>query len=194
MEKNITRQRFVGAYARLSIIAVLSGVALVACGDDPVAYSETVSVKLSGIKPGDIQNGQASEDKNINTEEGNPYGDFVKHARDKLGGRDPGAIEIVSAIVRVHADSKNVSTIDAVFTSLELLMADSATTIAFGTKASPTGSEVAVAIKDDLDYEPVFDSMLGGDFKVGVRGPTVATPPTDFELKLTLDLKFTAYE
>ena len=176
------------------IVWLLAAASFVACGDDPVAYSETVSVKLSGIKPGDIQNGQTSEDKNINTEEGNPYGDFIKGARAALGGRDPGAVEIVSAIVRVHADSKNVSTVDAVFGSLELFMADSATTIVFGSKDGPTGSEVAVPIKEDLDYEPVFDAMLGGDFKVGVRGATVATPPTDFELKLTLDLKFTAYE
>lgn len=180
------------AHRALVLVALLP--LLSACGDDPVAYSETVSVKLSGIKPGDIQNGQTSEDKNINTEEGNPYGDFLKNARAELGGRDPGAIEIVSAVVRVHADSKNVSTIDAVLTSLELFMADSATTIVFGTKASPSGSEVAVPIKEDLDYEPIFESMLGGDFKVGLRGPTVATPPEDFELKLTLDLRFTAYE
>jgi len=96
--------------------------------------------------------------------------------------------------VRVHADSKNVSTIDAVFTSLELFISNSATTIPVGSRASPTGTSVGIAINDDLDYEPVYDTMLGGDFKVGVRGPTVAVPPVDFELKLTIDLRFTAYE
>jgi hypothetical protein len=175
-------------------LALLSGLALAACGDDPVAYSETVSVKLSGIKNGDIANGQASEDKNINTESGNPYGEFVKRARDRLGGRDPSAIEIIKATVQVHADSKNISTIDAVFSDIEIFMADSATTIPVGSRATPTGTSVPVPIDDDIDYEPVFSSMLGGDFKVGVRGSTVTLPPDDFDLKLTIDLRFTAYE
>jgi len=167
--------------------------ALASCGDDPVAYSETVSVKLSGIKNGDIDNGQASEDKNINTESGNPYAAFLKNARAKLG-RDPSAVEISKATVQVHADSKNVSTIDAVFDSFEFFIANSATIIPAGSVADPRGTSVAVPIFDDLDYEPVFASMLSGDFKVGVRGPTVPLPPADFELKLTIDLKFVAYE
>jgi len=165
-----------------------------ACDDDPVAYSETVSLKLSGIKNGDLDNGQASEEKNINTESGNPYAEFLKRARAKLGGRDPGAIEIVQADVRVHSDSKNVSTVDAVFASLELFITNSATTIPVGSRANPTGSSVAIALDDNLDYEPVYDTMLRGDFKVGVRGPTVAVPPNDFDLKLTIDLRFTAYD
>lgn len=180
-------------YTRFALLGALLALSS-ACADDPVAYSETVSVKLSGIKNGDLVNGQASEDKNINTEEGNPYGAFLKNAREALGGRDPGAIEIVKADVRVHSDSKNVSTIQAVFSSLELFITSSSTTIPVGSKASPTGTSVGIALFDDLDYEPVYDTMLGGDFKIGVRGPTVASPPVDFDLKLTIDVRFTAYE
>lgn len=180
-------------YTAFLFLGPLVGLAT-ACDDDPVAYSETVSVKLSGIKSGDIANGQASEDKNINTEEGNPYGDFIKNARAELGGHDPSRIEIAKADVRVHADSKNVSTLDAVFSSLELFISSSATTIPVGTRNAPTGSTTSIALDEDLDYEPVYDVMLGGDFKVGVRGPTVAAPPADFELKLTVDVRFIAYE
>jgi len=165
-----------------------------ACGDDPVAHSETISLKLSGIKNGDIKNGQASEDKEISTESGNPYGEFIKNAKAALGGKNPGSIELVSAIVRVHADSKNVSSLEAVFTSFELFLTTSSTTIPVGTVASPTGTSVNVKLDENVDYEPIFDQLLGGSFKAGVRGPTVATPPVDFDLKLTLDLKFTAYE
>lgn len=175
-------------------VALAVSLALVGCGDDPVAYSETVSLRLSGIKNGDIKQGVASEDKNINSESGNPYGEFLKNARAKLGGKNPSAIEIVSAHVRVHADSKNVLNLEQVFTEIELFIANSQTTIPAGKRTAPTGTSVQVTIFDDLDYAPVFNSMLGGDFKVGVRGPTVATPPVDFDLKLTIDLRFTAYE
>ena len=173
----------------------LAGLALFvfACGDDPVAYSETVSLKLSGIKNGDIAQGVASEDKNVNSESGNPYAEFLKSARAELG-RDPGSIELVSAFVRVHADSKNVVNIEQVFEDLELFLANSQTTIPASDNEAPTGTSVRMAIYEDLDYGPVFDSMLAGDFKVGVRGATAAEPPADFDLKLTLDLKFTAYE
>lgn len=172
----------------------LFGSALSACADDPIAYSETVSVKLSGIKNGDLANGQASEDKNINTESGNPYAEFIKNARAALGGHDPSRIEITKADVRVHADSKNVSTLDAVFTSLELFVATSATTIPVGSRNAPIGSTASIVLDENLNYEPVYAVMLGGDFKIGVRGPVVALPPTDFELKLTIDVRFVAYE
>lgn len=165
-----------------------------ACGDDPVAHSETISLKLSGIKNGDIKNGQASEDKEISTESGNPYGEFIKNAKAALGGKDPGSIELVSAFVRIHSDSKNVSALEAVFSSMELYLTTSNTTIPVGTVATPKGTSIAVKLDENVDYEPIFADLLGGSFKGGVRGPTVATPPADFDLKLTLDLKFTAYE
>lgn len=167
---------------------------MVACGDDPVAYSETVSLKLSGTKNGDIKEGVASEDKNVNSESGNPYGEFLKSARSRLGGKDPSAIEITSAFVRVHADSKNILNIEQVFEDIELFLANSQTTIPASMVTGPKGTSVKMPVAEDLDYSPVFASMLSGDFKVGVRGNTVDTPPTDFDLKLTIDLKFTAYE
>ncbi len=177
--------------SRLIVLALILSTA--SCGDDPVAYSETISIRLSGIKHGDIANGQASEDKNINSEEGNPYAAFLKTARGRLG-RDPGLVEIVSATVRVHSDSKNISSLEAVFADMELFMADSATTIPFAHRTTVSGTSLAFPIDDDVDYEPIAASMLDGDFKVGARGATVAAPPDDFELKLTLDLEFEAFE
>lgn len=94
----------------------------------------------------------------------------------------------------MHADSKNVIAFEQVFVDLELFLGNSQTTIPAGSLTSPTGSSVEVRVPATLDYEPVESSMLGGDFKVGVRGATVATPPVDFDLKMTIDLKFTAYE
>lgn len=177
----------------LALLLVLV-LALPACGDDPVAHSETVSIELSGIKPGDLKNGVASEEKNINTESGNPYAEFLKNARAALGGKDPGAIELVSAYMRVNSTSKNVIAFEDVLVDAELFMTNSQTTIPVGSVTSPKGSSVSITLDPEVDFEPLSAAMLGGDFKVGIRGNTVTTPPADFELKISLDLKFTAYE
>lgn len=176
------------------VTAFVAGTAVApSCGDEVVAHSETVSTKLSGIKPGDLDNGNASEEKNINTESGNPYGEFLKTARSRLG-RDPSAIEVTSIIVQVSADSKDVIAIDEVLEGVEIFFADSQTTIPVAFLDGPTGSSVRIPLLDELDLEPVMDAMLGGDFKVGARGVAVADPPADFELKLTLDIRFRAIE
>jgi len=179
---------------RLLIPLLLTLLALPACGDDPIAHSETVSLELSGIKPGDLKNGVASEEKNINTESGNPYGDFLKNARDALGGSDPGTIELVSAYMRVSSSSKNVIAFEDVLADAELFFSNSDTTIPIGSVTSPTGSSVLIPIGEDVDFEPLRTAMLGGDFKVGIRGNAVDPVSDDFELKISLDLKFTAYE
>ncbi|TNF23415.1 MAG: hypothetical protein EP329_27595 [Deltaproteobacteria bacterium] len=179
---------------RLLVPVLLALLALPACGDDPVAHSETVSIELSGIKPGDLKNGVASEEKNINSESGNPYAEFLKAAKNALGGKDPGTIELVSAYMRVNSSSKNVIAFEDVLVDAELFFSNSDTTIPIGTVTGPTGSSVKISIGEDIDFEPLRSAMLGGDFKVGVRGNAVDTPPADFELKISLDLKFTAYE
>ncbi|PKN57945.1 MAG: hypothetical protein CVU56_08120 [Deltaproteobacteria bacterium HGW-Deltaproteobacteria-14] len=175
-------------------LALLLVLALPGCADDPVAHSETVSIELSGIKPGDLKNGVASEEKNINTESGNPYAEFLKNARAALGGEDPGAIELVSAYMRVNSTSKNVIAFEGVLVDAELFIANSQTTIPVGSVTSPKGSSVRITLDPEVDFEPLRAAMLGGDFKVGVRGNAVAATPADFDLKISLDLKFTAYE
>lgn len=175
-------------------LALLVASALTAgCADDPVAYSGVVSTKLSGVKPGDFKNGVASVDKNINTETGNPYGAFLKDARDALGGKDLAEIVVIDAVVRVHADSKNVTTVDPVFADLELFIATSDTTLPIATLTGPSGSEVVMPLRDAIDFAAVQAALVGGDFKVGVRGSAVDPLPADFDLKLSLDLRFEAY-
>ncbi len=61
--------------ARLAYIA-LGSLALAACGDDPVSYSEPVGINLKA-KSSDTINNVVTDDKGINTESGNPYGAFV---------------------------------------------------------------------------------------------------------------------
>jgi len=169
------------------------GVFHIGCGNDVVAHSETVSLKLSGIKEGDPVNGVASVDKNVNTEEGNPYGDFLKAARDRLG-RDPSEVEVTSVVVKVHPESKDVTELDQVFADLEVYLSTSETVVIIGDAASVDGSTMTIPIDDDIDFEPVRARMLDGNFKMGVRGATRVTLPGKFELKLTLDVRFRAIE
>ncbi len=176
--------------AFLPLLLALIGAA--GCADEPVAYSETISTKLSGIKDGEIANGTASTDKNINTESGNPYAEFLRTARSRLGGRDPGSVTPTSITVRVSSDSKNVALLEQVFTTLEVFFADSKTTIPVARLTVPVGTSAVVPLLTLVNYEPIADSMLSGDFKVGVRGTTVDPAPSDFELKLTLDIVFRA--
>jgi hypothetical protein len=181
----------------LSLASFVVGALLLAapaCGDDPVAYSEVVSLKLSGMKNGDFTNGTVSEDKSISTESGNPYAVFLRNAKDALGGKDPGEIEVVGVTVQVHADSKNVTTVDAVLTDLEVFIATNETTIPVAKKTAPVGSSVAIPLLEDVDYGGVRAKLISGDFKMGARGTGVDPLPSDFDLKLTLDVRFEAYE
>ena len=178
-----------------SIIATAIAFPSAGCGDDdPVAHSETVTLSFSGIKATTIKDGAASVEKNINTESGNPYADFVKNARAALGGHDPSAIELVSATLRVTDGSQSIETFDQLYTALDLTLADSASSLVVGHVASPVGATIVVPLDGEVDYAPFAPTFLGGDFKVGLTGPTVAAPPDGFELEVEVDLRFTAYE
>jgi len=182
-------------FTRLALsLATLAPLTFVACGDDPIAHSEVVSIKLSGFKPGDFTNNMSTEDKSINTESGNPYGVFLKNAKAALGGKDPSSIEVVGLTVQVHAESKNVTTVDAVFADLEVFISTSDTTIPIAAKATPKGSSVVMTIDEDIDYGAVKAELIKGEFKMGVRGSGINPLPADFELKLTLDIRFEAFE
>ncbi|MFO0748613.1 MAG: hypothetical protein U1F43_23555 [Myxococcota bacterium] len=182
------------AYRSMMMAAAFAcGLAAAGCGDDVVAYSETVSLKLDGIKAGEVSQGTASADKNVNTEDKNPYGAFLKTARSRLG-RDPSGVEVVSLLVSVHPDSKNVVNLEQVFADFEVYLATSDTVVTIGHVTGPTGTSVVVPVADPIDYEPVLARMLDGNFKMGVRGNVVASPPDGFELKLTIDTKFRALE
>ena len=165
-----------------------------ACADSPVAYSELVSIKLSDIKDKDVEGGFATEDKNINTEEGNPYGAFLSAAKGALDGVEPSRIELSEALVGLHADSEGVARLDQVFSRIELILSTSTSTYTLAESASLEGSSVELVQLDDLDWEILAPTMLQGDFKIGVRAEIVSPTPEDFEAKLFLDLRFSAFE
>lgn len=167
-----------------------------ACATDPepVATSEALSIRLGGIKQDEVRDGEASEDKKVNEEEGNPYRVFLDTARSRLQGRDPSAILVRSATVQLRSDTTGVISFDQVFTSMELFLSDDLTTIPIGTIEAPSGTSRPATIIATIDsLAPMYESMLDHDkLRVGVRGPTVATPPASFDLKMTIDVTFEA--
>jgi hypothetical protein len=168
-----------------------------ACGtEDPeaVATSENISIRLDGINEGAVRDGEASVDKKVDEESGNPYGEFLRVARSRLQGRDPSAILVRSATVQLRDDSNGVISFDQVFTSMELFLSDDRTTVPIGAIAAPAGTSQGATITATMDsLAPMYDSMLTPEkFHVGVRGPTVATPPANFDLRLTVDITFEA--
>jgi hypothetical protein len=166
-----------------------------ACGSDPVNYSAPVGIELHA-KSGDVTQSVVTEQKDITTESGNPYGAFINDAKAKLGGKDPSRIEIDKMTITLGAQSSGVSTLDQVMTGdvdVAFLANTSNNTYDAGHIMSPTGVG-----PDDMD--PSFDwsmvaqqdiaQMIGGSFKVVLRGSAAA----DFSTKgadATIQVTFT---
>jgi hypothetical protein len=166
-----------------------------ACGSDPVSYSAPVGIEVHA-KSGDVAQGVVTEQKDITTESGNPYGAFITDATAKLGGKQPARIEIDSLTLTLGAQSTGVTSLDQVVTGdvdVAFLANSSNNTFDAGHVTSPTGVG-PVAIDPDFDWSmggtQDTAQMLGGSFKVVLRGPAA----TDFMTKgadATLELTFT---
>ena len=172
---------------------------LAACGSDPVSYSAPVGIEVHA-KSGDVTMSVVTEQKDITTESGNPYGAFIKDAMTKLGGKDPTRIEIDKLTITLGAQSTGVATLDEVLSGdvdVAFLANTSNNTYDAGHIMNPTGVG-----PDDMD--PNFDwsmvatqdvaQMLNGSFKVVLRAPAAAnftTKGADATLQLTFT--FTAF-
>src|SRR4051812_35810400 len=89
--------------------------ALAACGSDPVSFSQPVGITLKA-KSGDVNNATITENKDVTTESGNPYGAFISDATAKLGGHAPGTIEVNDVTLTLGGTSQGVATLDQVMT------------------------------------------------------------------------------
>lgn len=178
---------------------VLAGFALVACGDDPVSYSAPVGINLKA-KSDDVVGGVITEDKGITTESGNPYGAFITAAKNELGGRDPGVIELDQLTMTLGATSTGVTLLEEVFSGnvqVQFQMNDTDNFFAVGHVMDPTGSTTDLVVDfDSAQFAGVdWTKLLGGSFKVVMSGPA----GTDFETKgadadLQLTFTFEAFE
>ena len=199
MYRDISRDTCVYIAMTKTPLFALPVLVLAACGDDPVQFSEPVGIELK-TKSGDVVNSTVDANKGINTESGNPYGAFISEAEAKLG-RDPGSIEIDKVTLTLGAQSTNVSTLEQVVTGdvyVQFLTNDTNNTFVVAHFASPTGPG-PVEGHPSFDWTQVgagdIEKMLGGSFKVVLRGPAA----TGFETKgaeasLQLTFTFTAFE
>lgn len=169
--------------------------------DDPVSVSDVVDLKLT-LSSGDVENGTLRDEKNINTESGNPYGVFVQKARDEIGG-EPSRITIEGTGITLNATSKNVTTLGGVFlgaTKLELVMNGSTTPYPVATHdfmAADGAGPVAFSVDFDSDDIPAADytDLASGSFKVSLSGPpAVGFKAATADADLTLSLTFEAFE
>jgi len=174
-------------------LAATSLAVLPACGSDPVSYSAPVGIELKA-KSGDAPNGVVTEQKDITTESGNPYGGFVSDARAKLGGNDPGSIQLDALTLTLGAQSTGVTTLDEIFTGpvdVQFLMNTSNNTYAVGTITDPSGAGpdgLAVSFDDSQVGGDDWTALLGGQFKVVLRGNAAdgfTTKGADATLQLT---------
>ena len=174
---------------------------LAACSDDPVQVSDVVDLKIT-VSSGDVTAGVLQDEKNVNTESGNPYGVFVQGARDEIG-HDPSHITVDGTSITLQATSKNVTTLGAVFagsTKLEFIMNGSSARYAVATRdmlAADGAGPVAFTVDFDSDDIPEADyaDLASGSFKVMLSGaPAAGFEAANADADLTMSLTFSAYE
>ena len=173
---------------------------LAACGTDPVQYSAPVGIELKA-KSSDVASNVVSEQKDITTESGNPYGAFVNTAMSKLSGHAPSRIEIDQLTLTLGAQSTGVATLDEVVTGdvdVAFLVNDSNNTYDAGHAMNPTGAG-PVTMSPSFDWAMVSPDdrtrMLNGSFKVSLRGSAAIgfqSKAADASLETTFT--FTAFE
>jgi hypothetical protein len=152
--------------------------ALVGCSSDPVSYSTPVGISLKA-KSGDVAGSVISDDKQITTESGNPYGAFISDAHTKLG-KDPTRIEIDKLTLVLGAQSTNVTTLEEVYTGdvdVTFLTNDTNNTYDVGHVMNPMGVgpvDLSVVFQSDAVAAADFTKILGGGFRVVIRGAAAA--------------------
>lgn len=180
---------------------VLAALSLAACADDPLRYSEPVSINLKA-KSADTVGGVVTDEKGITTESGNPYGQFVNDARAQIG-REPGRIDLDAASLTLGANSTGVTRLGEVFTGdVDVLFAMNDSNNAFiagGVRVDATDGGGPLSMTVLFDSAAIgaddYGRLLAGSFKVSVRGDAATgfeTKGADADLQITLT--FAAYE
>ncbi len=172
---------------------------LAACSSDPVGYSAPVGIELKA-KSGDVTSAAVTEQKDITTESGNPYGAFTNAATQKLGGKPPSSIGVDQLTLTLGGQSSGVNALEQVVTGdvdVAFVVNNSNNTYDAGHVTSPKGV-------GPVDMSTVFDwskvsaadrtEMLGGSFKVVLRAPAAANFTTlNAEASLQVTFTFAAF-
>jgi hypothetical protein len=177
--------------------ALTAALALPACAEDPVLATDLIVITLSDINENDITSGVVEERKNISTESGNPYGEFLREAR-RILGRDPGRIRVESVQITLDGSSRGVDGFQDLFPGEVNVFLDASAggTVYVGRTSAPTGMGPVVlsVISSDDSLAPIMDALLGGSFHVGVQGATHRLEHDDFDAGINIRIGFGAYE
>jgi len=171
---------------------------LAACADDPISYSDDVGIALKA----DVVDGMVVDEKNINTESGNPYAAFIADARRALG-TDPGSIEVDRVELAIENGS-SIAQLGQVFGGdvevvFQINDTDRSYLVASGTIRPDLGaqqlavsfSSAAVDAADAADYP----RLVSGGFKVILTGPAAAGfDGTSGTADLQVTFNFAAFE
>lgn len=174
--------------------------AAAACGSDPVGYSAPVGIELKA-KSGDAANNSITEQKDITTESGNPYGAFTNAATTQLGGKTPSRIELDKLTLTLGAQSTNVTALEQVVrgdVDIAFLINNSNNTYDAGHVMNPTGvGPVAMDPTFNWDSLTAADqaAMFNGSFKIVLRAPmAVGFDAANADASLQPTFTFTAFE
>jgi hypothetical protein len=177
----------------------LAALALGACGgdDEPASHSAPVGINLKADSD-KVVGTNVTDEKNITTESGNPYGAFVTEAQNVLGAA-PGRIEVVSVSALMGANSMGVSALNEIFNGrLDAMfeMTTTGDTIPVAHAIIDADTQGRGPVELEIDFDPTtlapanYVDLVGGNFKVVYSG-VVASGYSTLGAKADLQLTFT---
>lgn len=188
-------------FHRLSLAAFgVATAALLFSGCAADAVSDTITLNLK-IKGDSAKSGVVSQEKEISSESGNPYGKFITAAKDAIGA-DPGRIELDTCELSLGAKSKGVTKLEEVFGGevSVLLLVDSTKNSHNAAKAESVSGAGPAALTSSFKTTGLsakdMEKIVKGDFKVVVRGNAASTfdGNKDQEADLQVSMMFAAYD
>ena len=162
---------------------------LLGAGCKPDAVVNDIGINLN-IKNADLDvNNNLVTDKNIATEQGNPYGTFLTDIAAQLGG-EPATITLEAATISLVGGTQ--TSLEELYTGTITLtiVDDSAGTVTnIATIADPTGvGPIELDVDGNAFDDEAFQTTLNdGSFKMRLSGtPTDAAANIDADIELVL--------
>jgi hypothetical protein len=167
------------------------------CGPDFVVDDVGINVGFT-TNNNVVEDDLIESEKNVNTEQGNPYGAFVSDIKAQLK-EDAPTIDLEQATITLDSTSDAAhANLETIFKgTLELRFVDdnAGTDTLVASVADPTGAgplelEVNAAAFDDPDFQA---TLLEGQFKVKFAGTAAATA-ADANVNLVATLSFKGFK
>jgi hypothetical protein len=159
---------------------------------------------VNSVNQSDIQvPGVVQKDENISNDSGNPWGEFMRRAREECGA-DPVAFEVLSASIALDTSGGPgmVSRFEDVVSGMAAANFSStshsdpaAVSADIGSTAAPTGAgPLPLATSGSrAALAPLHDRLVGGDFHVGFRAETSLGPGDAFTMDVRVDFAARAH-